>query len=72
MLRRSLSRPHVSDDNPNSESQFKTMKVQPDFPNRFASLEDGRALLRYFASCNTMQRHSGISSPGGWIGASSL
>ncbi len=31
------SRPHVSDDNPFSESQFKTLKYRPDFPDRFAS-----------------------------------
>jgi len=58
---RSHSRPHVSDDNPYSESQFKTMKYSPDFPDRFGSLEDGRAFLeRYFASYNTVHRHSGI------------
>jgi len=59
---RSHSRPHVSDDNPYSESQFKSMKYSPDFPNRFGSLEDGRAFLdRYFASYNTAHRHSGIA-----------
>jgi len=34
------SRPHVSDDNPYSESQFKTLKYRPDFPARFGSIED--------------------------------
>ncbi len=59
---RSHSRPHVSDDNPYSESQFKTMKYSPDFPDRFGSLEDGRAFLdRDFASYNTAHRHSGIA-----------
>jgi len=59
---RSHSRPHVSDDNPYSESQFKTMKYSPDFPDRFGSLEDGRAFLdQYFASYNTAHRHSGIA-----------
>ena len=59
---RSHSRPHVSDDNPYSESQFKTMKYSPDFPDRFGSLEDGRAFLtRYFASYNSVHRHSGIA-----------
>jgi putative transposase len=38
---RSHSRPHVSDDNPYSESQFKTLKYSPGFPDRFGSLEDG-------------------------------
>src|SRR2546422_829530 len=39
---KSHSRPHVSNDNPFSESQFKTMKYRPDFPERVGSLEDGR------------------------------
>jgi putative transposase len=37
------SRPHVSDDNPYSEAQFKTLKYRPDFPARFGSIEDARA-----------------------------
>ena len=37
------SRPHVSNDNPFSEAQFKTLKYCPEFPERFGSLEDGRA-----------------------------
>ena len=36
------SRPHVSDDNPFSGSQFKTMKYRPDFPRRFGGIEDVR------------------------------
>ena len=43
---RSHSRPHVSNDNPFSESQFKTMKYQPEFPARFGLIEDGRASCR--------------------------
>ena len=43
-ITKSHSRPHVSDDNPFSESQFKTMKYRPDFPARFGSIEDARAL----------------------------
>jgi putative transposase len=35
---KSHSRPHVSDDNPFSEAQFKTLKYRPDFPARFDSL----------------------------------
>ncbi len=59
---RSHSRPHVSDDNPYSESHFKTMKYSPDFPDRFGSLEDGKAFLgRFFAWYNTVHRHSGIA-----------
>jgi putative transposase len=44
----SHSRPHVSNDNPYSEAQFKTLKYRPDFPARFASLEDARAHCQRF------------------------
>jgi putative transposase len=55
------SRPHVSNDNPFSESQFKTMKYRPQFPERFASIEEARAFLRiFFPWYNTEHRHSGI------------
>jgi putative transposase len=58
---KSLSRPHVSNDNPYSESQFKTLKYRPDFPARFGSLEDARAhCRRFFTWYNTEHRHSGI------------
>ena len=40
------SRPHVSDDNPYSEAQFKTLRYRPDFPDRFGSIEDARAHCR--------------------------
>src|SRR5664279_4260876 len=39
---RSHSRPSVSNDNPYSEAQFKTLKYRPDFPTRFASIEAAR------------------------------
>ena len=42
------SRPYVSSDNPYSESQFKTMKYRPDFPERFGCIEDARAWARPF------------------------
>src|SRR5262245_19875604 len=42
------SRPRVSNDNPYSESQFKTMKYRPDFPDFFGSLEDARAWVKPF------------------------
>jgi putative transposase len=59
---RSLSRPHVSNDNPFSESQFKTLKYRPTFPRRFGSLEDARAFCRvFFPWYNTEHRHSGIA-----------
>jgi putative transposase len=58
---RTHSRPHVSDDNPYSESQFKTLKYRPDFPERFGSLEDARAhCQRFFHWYNSDHHHSGI------------
>jgi len=58
---KSHSRPYVSDDNPFSESHFKTMKYRPDFPDRFGSIEDARAFcVVFFAWYATEHRHSGI------------
>jgi len=55
------SRPHVSNDNPFSEAQFKTLKYRPDFPERFGSIEDARAHCRvFFPWYNTEHRHTGI------------
>ena len=55
------SRPHVSDDNPYSESQFKTLKYRPDFPDRFGSIEDARAHCQHFFRWyNHEHRHGGI------------
>jgi putative transposase len=55
------SRPHVSNDNPFSESQFKTMKYRPDFPDCFGSLEDGRRFcVDYFDWYNNHHHHSGL------------
>jgi putative transposase len=55
------SRPHVSDDNPFSESHFKTLKYRPDFPDRFGSLQHARSFCRQFmAWYNTEHRHSGL------------
>lgn len=57
-------RPHVSNDNPYSESQFKTLNYQPEFPDRFGSLQDVRSLLLdFFQWYNTMHHHSGL----GWM-----
>jgi putative transposase len=59
---KSHSRPYVSDDNPFSESQFKTMKYRPEFPDRFGSLEDARAHgQRFFHWYNLEHHHSGIA-----------
>ena len=58
---KSHSRPHVSNDNPFSESQFKTMKYRPDFPDRFGSIEHGRAHCGdLFAWYNREHRHGGL------------
>jgi putative transposase len=58
---KSHSRPRVSNDNPFSESQFRTMKYMPDYPNRFGSFEDALAFCRaFFGWYNTEHRHSGI------------
>ena len=55
------SRPYVSNDNPYSESQFKTMKYCPQFPSRFGSAEDGRLFCcGFFDYYNFHHRHSGI------------
>jgi putative transposase len=58
---KSHSRPHCSNDNPYSEAQFKTLKYRPEFPDRFGSIEDGRAFCRrFFRWYNHEHRHSGI------------
>jgi putative transposase len=55
------SRPYTSNDNPYSESQFRTMKYRPEFPERFGCLEDARAFCQgFFAWYNDRHRHSGI------------
>ena len=55
------SRPHVSNDNPYSEAQFKTLKYRPGFPDRFASIEEARAFCQaFFRWYNADHRHSGI------------
>ena len=59
---KSHSRPYVSDDNPFSESNFKTLKYRPDFPERFGSTEDARAFSRdFFPWYNDEHHHSGIA-----------
>ena len=59
---KSHSRPYVSDDNPFSESQFKTMKYRPELPDRFGSLEDARTHGQgFFRWYNLEHHHSGIA-----------
>jgi putative transposase len=58
----SHSRPRVSNDNPFSESQFRTFKYRPEFPDRFGSIEDARAIGHdLFAWYNDAHHHSGLS-----------
>ncbi|MBA3715379.1 MAG: transposase family protein [Pyrinomonadaceae bacterium] len=55
------SRPYVSNDNPFSESQFKTMKYRPEFPTRFGSFDEAHSFCRrFFCWYNSEHRHSGI------------
>jgi putative transposase len=57
----SHSRPHVSDDNPFSEAQFKTLKYRPDFPTRFGAYEDAEAFgQRFFPWYNLEHRHGAL------------
>ena len=61
-VHRSHSRPHVSNDNPYSEAHFKTLKYGPDYPLRFANLQQARAYCeRFFDWYNNEHRHSGIA-----------
>jgi putative transposase len=58
---RSHSRPHVSNDNPYSEANFKTLKYCPAFPSHFGSIEDARAFCTlFFDHYNHVHRHAGI------------
>ena len=55
------SRPHVSNDNPFSEAQFKTLKCRPDFPARFGAIQDVRAHCHiFFPWYNVEHHHSGL------------
>jgi putative transposase len=55
------SRPHVSNDNPFSEAQFKTFKYRPAFPERFGSIQDARAHGHvFFPWYNTEHHHGGL------------
>ncbi len=56
------SRPHVSNDNPFSESAFKTLKYRPDFPEKFLSIEVARSFCRdFYRWYNLEHRHAGIA-----------
>ena len=59
---KSHSRPHVSDDNPYSESGFKTLKYNPQFPDRFTDIEHSREFSKqYFLWYNERHYHSGLA-----------
>ena len=56
-----MTRPRTPNDNPYSESQFRAMKYRPQFPGRFAGIDDARAFSAdFFAWHNYQHRHSGI------------
>ena len=58
---KSHSRPHTSNDNPFSESHFKTMKYQPQFPQRFGCIQDAKTFCRgFFNWYNQDHHHAGI------------
>lgn len=60
-INKSFSRPHVSNDNPFSEAQFKTLKYRPEFPSQFGSLQDANGFLRdFFDWYNDTHRHSAL------------
>ena len=57
----SYSRPRVSDDNPFSESQFKTLKYAQSYPGRFTGVQEARTYFQgFFPWYNTQHRHSGL------------
>lgn len=59
---KSLNRAYVSNDNPYSESHFRTLKDRPTFPKRFGSLGDAKAFCRFFFNWyNEVHYHSGIA-----------
>ena len=58
---KSHSRPYTSNDNPFSESHFKTLKYQPQFPKRFGCIEDAKAFCRcFFDWYNQDHHHAGL------------
>jgi putative transposase len=60
-ITKSHSRPHVSDDNPFSESHFKTLKYRPEFPDRFVSIEHGLEFCgKFFHWQNREHHHWGL------------
>lgn len=61
-INKSHSRPYVSDDNPFSEAQFKTLKYHPDYPERFGCIQDARAWAQpFFQWYNHRHYHTGLN-----------
>lgn len=61
-INRSHSRPHVSNDNPFSEAQFKTLKYHPSFPDRFGGIDQGLTFCRsFFPWYNNEHHHSALA-----------
>jgi putative transposase len=61
-VNKSHSRPHVSDDNPYSEAQFRTLKYSPGYPDRFGSLVDARQWCeRFFTWYNQQHHHTALA-----------
>jgi len=61
-ITQSHNRPHTSDDSPFSEAQFKTMKYQPDYPDRFESINATHLGARRFFDCYNLEHyHSGLN-----------
>jgi putative transposase len=61
-VNKSHSRPYVSDDNPFSEAQFKTLKYHPDYPDRFGCIQDARGWARpFFQWYNHQHYHTGLN-----------
>lgn len=61
-ITKSHSRPYCSNDNPYSESAFKTLKYRPEFPERFGSIQEAREICaKLFQWVNLVHRHSGIA-----------
>lgn len=58
---RSYSRPRVSNDNPYSESHFKTLKYTADYPGRFTDAEHAREWLRSFVPHYHDRPHEGLA-----------
>ena len=56
-VNKSHSRPHVSDDNPYSEAQFRTLKYRPDYPDRFGSLAAARQWCQHFFTWYNQEHH---------------